>query len=142
MPTTGTFFHALTQGTFIHAHKQGDFHSCPQTWGHSLTPPNVKRRCRSLLRANSFYADGGIPPQQGQLLYRQHSSAMVVDIPVVLTGGPIIMPASSAIHNNNYTISYVFPSFLPPVRRCCLRKCSGEWLSDKPFEITRYVMIT
>ena len=92
--------------------------------------------------ANSFYADGGIPPQQGQLLYRQHSSAMVVDIPVVLTGGPIIMPASSAIHNNNYTISYVFLSFLPPVRRCCLRKCSGEWLSDKPFQITRYAMIT
>ncbi len=63
--------------------------------------------------ANSFYADGGIPPQQGQFLYRQLSSAMVVDIPVVLTGGPIIMPASSAIHHN-YTISYIFPSFLPP----------------------------
>ena len=50
--------------------------------------------------ANSFYADGGIPPQQGKFLYRQLSSAMVVDIPVVLTGGPIIMPASSAIHSS------------------------------------------
>ena len=28
----------------------------------------------------------GIPPQQGQFVYRQHSSAMVVDIPGVLTG--------------------------------------------------------
>ena len=36
--------------------------------------------------ANSFYADGGIPPQQGQFVYRQHSSAMVVDNPGVLTG--------------------------------------------------------
>ena len=59
--------------------------------------------------ANSFYADGGIPPQQGQFVNRQHSSAMVVDIPVVLAGGPIIMPASSAIHYID-----IFPSFLPP----------------------------
>jgi hypothetical protein len=36
--------------------------------------------------ANSFYADGGIPPQQGQFVYRQHSSAMVVDNPGILTG--------------------------------------------------------
>ena len=36
--------------------------------------------------ANSFYADGGIPPQQGRFIYRQHSLAMVVDIPGVLTG--------------------------------------------------------
>jgi len=39
--------------------------------------------------ANSFYAGGGIPPQQGQFIYRQHSSATVVDIPVVLTGGQL-----------------------------------------------------
>ena len=41
--------------------------------------------------ANFFHADGGIPPQQGQFVYRWHSSAMVVDIPGVLTGGPIFI---------------------------------------------------
>jgi hypothetical protein len=41
---------------------------------------------RHRIWANSFYADGGIPPQQGQFVYRQHSSAMVVDNPGVLTG--------------------------------------------------------
>ena len=37
----------------------------------------------------SLYADGGIPPQQGQFVYRQHSSAMVVDDQGDLTGGKL-----------------------------------------------------
>ena len=64
--------------------------------------------------ANSFYADGGIPPQQGQFVNRQHSSAMVVDIPGVLTGGPIIwLPATSA----NALLSFLFLPSSPSENR-------------------------
>ena len=59
-----------------------------------------------------------------------------------LLGGQLLCRRPWQFIHHNYTISSIFPSFLPPVQRCCLRKCSGEWLSDKPFEITRYAMIT
>ena len=57
--------------------------------------------------ANSFYADGGIPPQQGQFIYRQHPRRWLLISQVSLLGANYLV----AVVLSKFIIT--FPPYLP-----------------------------